>query len=97
MLSKQVRQMANIQASIENVSKIVSQLAEMQREENTHWSPVRPSEPPDFDSTREKGQAFLNGCLFYFDAVRHHFPDEQARINWVLTYFKARRAITYAN
>ena len=49
------------------------------------------------DGRREKGQAFLNGCLFYFDAVGHHFPDEQAYINWALTYFKLGWAVTYAN
>ena len=65
-LQEQACQMANIQASIDNVSKIVSLLAETQKEENIPQSSetgvrsrICPSEPPDFDGTREKGQAFL--------------------------------------
>ena len=72
-IQEQARQMADIQTSIGNVLMIVSWFSELRKEENEQRSSesgvrsrVRPSEPPDFDGTREKGQAFLNGCLFYF-------------------------------
>ena len=37
-IQEQARQMVNIQTSIENVSKMVSRLSEIQKEENTQWS-----------------------------------------------------------
>ncbi|KIJ40802.1 hypothetical protein M422DRAFT_256224 [Sphaerobolus stellatus SS14] len=41
---------------------------------------VRPSNPSDFDSDREKGQSFLNSCSLYFSIAGRTFQDEQAHI-----------------
>ena len=57
-LQGQAQQMANLQASIDSMTKIVSLLTEKPKEEKVPRSPetevrshVRPSEPPDFDGT----------------------------------------------
>ncbi|GLB36986.1 putative retrotransposable element tf2 155 kda protein type 1-like [Lyophyllum shimeji] len=53
--------------------------------------------PPDsFDGEREKGRAFINSCDLYMSLTPDAFPDEQTRINWVLSYMKGGRAARFA-
>ena len=86
-LQMQVQQLVTVQGSINNIEAMLGKLYEAQgldKPANVSngeggTGRIRPAAPPDFDGTHEKGQAFLNGCLFYFDAVGHQFPDEQAR------------------
>ena len=104
-LQAQAQTLATVQGSITNIEAMLGKLFEAQGLEKPAsisstgggGSRVRPTAPPNFNGSREKGQAFLNGCLFYFYAVSQQFPDEQARINWALTYFKSRCTATYAN
>ncbi|KIJ29589.1 hypothetical protein M422DRAFT_268932 [Sphaerobolus stellatus SS14] len=104
-LQVQAQRIAAVQGSISNIEKLLGKLYEAQGLEKPasissvggSVSRVRPAALPDFNGSCDKGQAFLNGCLFYFYAVSQQFPDKQARINWALTYFKSGRAATYAN
>jgi hypothetical protein len=60
-------------------------------------SKVKPAAPMDFDGDREKGRAFLNSCNIYFMICGDLFPNEQARIHWALSFFKADRAARFSN
>src|SRR3979490_2527441 len=60
-------------------------------------SRVRPASPSDFDGDREKGRAFLNSCSIYFAICSGHFPNDQGRIHWALSFFKSDRAAWFAN
>ncbi|GLB44698.1 putative retrotransposable element tf2 155 kda protein type 1-like [Lyophyllum shimeji] len=53
---------------------------------------LRPAPPDSFDGEREKGRAFINSCDLYMSLTPDAFPDEQTRINWVLSYMKGGRA-----
>ena len=50
--------------------------------------------PPDFDGDRRNGRAFLTSVLLHLTTA--NFPNDQARINWTLMFFKSGRAATYA-
>ncbi|GLB35707.1 hypothetical protein LshimejAT787_0212720 [Lyophyllum shimeji] len=52
--------------------------------------------PDSFDGEREKGRAFINSCDLYMSLTPNAFPDEQTRINWVLSYMKGGRAARFA-
>ncbi|KIJ40792.1 hypothetical protein M422DRAFT_89836, partial [Sphaerobolus stellatus SS14] len=58
---------------------------------------VRPSNPPDFDGDREKGQPFLNSCSLYFSIAGSAFQNKKARISWALTFFKTGQAASFAD
>ncbi|GLB45625.1 hypothetical protein LshimejAT787_2500170 [Lyophyllum shimeji] len=57
---------------------------------------LRPAPPDSFDGEREKGRAFINSCDLYMSLTPDAFPDEQTRINWVLSYMKGGRAARFA-
>ena len=48
--------------------------------------------PPDFDSDRSKGMAFLNSCQMYTCLCPKEFDDEQTKILWAMSYMKYGRA-----
>ncbi|GLB34317.1 hypothetical protein LshimejAT787_0112010 [Lyophyllum shimeji] len=56
---------------------------------------LRPAPPDSFDGEREKGRAFINSCDLYMSLTPDAFPDEQTRINWVLSYMKGGRAARF--
>ena len=58
---------------------------------------IKPATPADFDGDHEKGRAFLNSCNIYFAICGDLFPNEQARVHWALSFFKADRAAHFAN
>lgn len=60
-------------------------------------SPLKPSTPNDFDGDREKGRSFLNQCHLYFRLCPSHFPNDQIRIQWTLSFLKSGRAAIFAN
>ncbi|GLB43148.1 putative retrotransposable element tf2 155 kda protein type 1-like [Lyophyllum shimeji] len=57
---------------------------------------LRPAPPDSFDGEREKGRAFINSCDLYMFLTPDAFPDEQTRINWVLSYMKGGHAARFA-
>ncbi|GLB35237.1 hypothetical protein LshimejAT787_0208020 [Lyophyllum shimeji] len=57
---------------------------------------LRPAPPDSFDGEREKGRVFFNSCDLYMSLTPDAFPDEQTRINWVLSYMKGGRAARFA-
>ncbi|GLB45346.1 hypothetical protein LshimejAT787_2200090 [Lyophyllum shimeji] len=60
---------------------------------------LRPAPPDSFDGEREKGEkgrAFINSCDLYMSLTPDVFPDEETRINWVLSYMKGGRAARFA-
>ena len=78
-LQQQAQNLAAIQGSLNKLQETMTRLIEVQgvgKPANMiptetgvvggGRSRVRPAAPPDFDGSREKGQAFLNDCLFYF-------------------------------
>ena len=59
-------------------------------------SSLRPAMPNDFDGSRTLGKAFLTSCRLYFNLCPREFPNDQVRINWVLSFMKTDRAATFA-
>ena len=58
---------------------------------------VRPATPMDFDRDCRKGCPFFNTCCIYFTIVRALFPNDQAHIHWVLSFFKLDCTACFAN
>jgi hypothetical protein len=58
---------------------------------------LRPGLPSDFDGNRAKGRDFLKSCLLYMSLCSGDFADDQAKILWVLSYMKSRRASDFAS
>ena len=58
---------------------------------------INPATPADFDGDREKGRIFFNSVCVYLSALGSLFPNDQAQIHWVLSYFKTDRAARFAN
>ena len=51
----------------------------------------------DFDGDHGKKCAFFNMCCLYFAIVGDLFPNDQAHIHWVLSFFKSDHAAHFAN
>lgn len=49
---------------------------------------LKPATPLEYDGDRKKGCAFYNSCMLYMKLCLTEFPDDQAKINWVLSYMK---------
>ena len=45
--------------------------------------------PDDFAGNQDKGHMFLNLWDLYFALAPHQFPDDKARILWVLSFMKS--------
>ena len=58
---------------------------------------VRLATPMDFDRDCRKGYAFFNTCCIYFAIIGDLFPNDQACIHWVLSFFKLDHAACFAN
>jgi hypothetical protein len=59
-------------------------------------SRVKPGVPSHFDGDRTQGHAFLTSCELYISLIQSDFVDEQVHIYWALSYFKGRRAASFA-
>jgi hypothetical protein len=59
-------------------------------------SRVKPGIPSNFDGDRAQGRAFLTSCELYISLTQSDFVEDQVRIHWALSYFKGRRAATFA-
>jgi hypothetical protein len=59
-------------------------------------SRVKPGIPSNFDGDRAQGRAFLTSCELYISLTASDFVDEQVHIHWALSYFKGRRAASFA-
>jgi hypothetical protein len=62
----------------------------------SHPSRVHPGAPSNFDGDRAQGRAFLTSCELYISLSQSDFVEDQVRIHWALSYFKGRRAATFA-
>jgi hypothetical protein len=60
-------------------------------------SRLKPATPGEYDGNRVKGCAFYNSCMLYMRLCAAEFPDDQAKINWVLSYMKGGRAAIWAD
>lgn len=60
-------------------------------------SRIKPAAPSDFDGDRTKGRAFYNSCILYIKLRASEFPNDDAKINWVVSYMKTGRAATWAD
>jgi hypothetical protein len=58
---------------------------------------LKPAAPSEYDGDRKKGRAFYNSCVLYMKLCPMEFPDDQAKINWVLSYMKGGRASVWAD
>jgi hypothetical protein len=52
--------------------------------------------PSHFDKDRAQGRAFLTSCELYISLTQSDFINEQVHIHWALSYFKGRRAASFA-
>jgi hypothetical protein len=62
----------------------------------SHSPQIKLASPDNFDGDRSKGRAFLTSCELYLSLTGPDYPDEQSRIHWALSFFKSRRAATFA-
>jgi Retrotransposon gag protein/Zinc knuckle len=60
-------------------------------------SRIKPAAPSEFDGDRTKGRAFYNSCTLYIKLRASEFPNDDAKINWVVSYMKNGRAATWAD
>jgi hypothetical protein len=60
-------------------------------------SRLKPATPAEYDGNRSRGRAFLNSCMLYTRLCPGEFPDDQAKINWTLSYMKGGRAAVWAD
>ncbi|KAF5371362.1 hypothetical protein D9615_009687 [Tricholomella constricta] len=60
-------------------------------------SHIRPSPPPIYDGARSGGRAFWNACQLYFSLTTGQFPDDHARISWVLSFMQHGRAADFVS
>jgi hypothetical protein len=61
-----------------------------------HSPQIKLVTPDNFDGDRSKGRTFLTSCELYLSLTGSDYPEEQSRINWALSFFKSRRAATFA-
>src|SRR5215471_6156720 len=59
-------------------------------------SQIKLAPPNEFTGDWSKGRAFLNSCELYFSLVLDHFPNDEAAVNWALTFMKSRQASLFA-
>jgi hypothetical protein len=59
-------------------------------------SRVKPGIPSNFDGDRGQGRTFITSCELYISLTASDFIDEQVCIDWALSYFKGRRAASFA-
>jgi hypothetical protein len=59
-------------------------------------SRVKPGIPSNFNGDRAQERAFLTSCELYISLTASDFVDEQVYIHWALSYFKGRRAASFA-
>ena len=57
---------------------------------------LKPATPSEFDGSRTMGKAFLMSCKLYFSLCANQFPNDQMKIQWVLSFMKTGRAATFA-
>lgn len=62
----------------------------------SNTSGLRPANPSPFNGDRSKGRAFLNSCRIYMNLCRNLFPNDNTRIQWVLSYMNEGRAARFA-
>jgi hypothetical protein len=62
----------------------------------SHPSRVNPGAPSNFNGDRAQGRAFLMSCELYILLSQSDFIENQVHIHWALSYFKGRRAATFA-
>jgi hypothetical protein len=62
----------------------------------SHTSRVKPGAPSNFDGDRAQERASLTSCELYILLSQSDFVKDQVRIHWALSYFKGRRAATFA-
>jgi hypothetical protein len=70
--------------------------ARLSKQSVLHSPRIKPANPDNFDGNRSKGHTFLTSCELYLSLTGADYPDEQARIHWALSFFKSRRAATFA-
>ena len=58
---------------------------------------VRLATLTDFDGDHGKGCAFFNTCCIYFRIIGDLFPNDQACIHWVLSFFKSDHVACFTN
>jgi hypothetical protein len=63
----------------------------------TQCSRLKPAKPTEYNGSRGKGHAFYNSCMLYTRLCPMEFPDDQVKINWVLSYMKGGQAATWAD
>jgi hypothetical protein len=59
-------------------------------------SRVNPGAPSNFNGHRAQGGTFLMSCELYISLSQSDFIEDQVCIHWALSYFKGRRAATFA-
>jgi len=51
--------------------------------------------PLPFSGKRDDMESFINGCCLYMNSRKSEFPDEDAKIYWILSYMQTGSAKTW--
>jgi len=51
--------------------------------------------PLPFSGKRDDTESFINGCCLYMNGRKSEFPDEDAKIYWILSYMQTGSAKTW--
>ena len=51
--------------------------------------------PLHFTSKHDKTKSFINSCTLYMNGWKSEFPDEDAKIYWILSYITVSTAKTW--
>jgi hypothetical protein len=60
-------------------------------------SHIKPAAPSKFDGNQTEGHTFYNSCMLYIKLHTSEFPNNDAKINWVVSYMKTGQAATWAD
>jgi len=63
-----------------------------------HTSENQRLQPPlPFSGKRDDTESFINGCCLYMNGRKSEFPDEDAKIYWILSYMQTGSAKTWCD
>jgi len=62
---------------------------------SSHIREPKIATPLSFSGKRDDTESFINGCCLYMNGQKSEFPDEDAKIYWILSYMQTGSAKTW--
>jgi len=64
---------------------------------SSHIREPKIATPLPFSEKRDNTKSFINGCCLYMNDQKSEFPDEDAKIYWILSYMQTGSAKTWCD